>query len=73
MSPERSVTYVSERTNELGEILKPRSTANKPSIVGENDGLGEGRPSFISLTASDLLLCDESKSAAFHQFCALSF
>ena len=33
--------------NELGEILKPPSTAKKPSIVGGNDALGEERPSFI--------------------------
>jgi len=47
MSPERSVTYVSERTNELGEILKPPSTAKKPSIVGGNNARGERHPSFI--------------------------
>jgi hypothetical protein len=73
MSPERSVTHVSERTNELEEILKPPSTAKKLSIVGGNNALGEGRLSFISLSVIDLLLYDASKSAAFHRFCALSF
>jgi hypothetical protein len=41
--------------------------------VGGNNALDEGRLSFISLSVIDLLLCDASKRAAFHRFCALSF
>src|SRR5258708_4898414 len=37
----------------------------------EGNALGEGRLSFISLIVIDLLLCEASKSAAFHRFCAL--
>jgi hypothetical protein len=59
--------------NWLGEIVKPHSMAKKASIVGGNNALGEERLRSISLTAIDLLLRDASKSAAFHQFCALSF
>ena len=40
--------------------------------MGGADALDEGRPSFISLSGIDLLPCDASKSAAFHQFCALT-
>ena len=43
------------------------------SIVGGKNAPGERRLSFISFWVIDLLLCDGSKSAAFHRFCALSF
>jgi hypothetical protein len=70
----RSLKYYSHHVfNKLGEILKPPLTANTASIVGGKNAPGERRLSFISFWVIDLLLCDASKGAAFHRFCALNF
>jgi hypothetical protein len=56
-----------------GEFLNLHPRAKKAFIAGGKSALGDGRLSFISLSVIDLPLCDASKSAAFHRFCALSF
>ena len=47
--------------------------AKKPFIVGGATHSAKDVWDFNVLSAIDLALCDVSKSAAFHQFCALSF